>query len=470
MIRKWFLLTCILAGFIVNLNARPSVIYGTASEYAGDELVFYRYGDRITNTEVVAGKCKVDSSGKFSMEIPVENITYIFAELGIYQAFLYIVPGKSYEIALPAKKEKTMADRLNPFFQPEPLHFGVLNYHENDLNTLIRMFNDAYIPYYNKYVYSVVTKENHPQLDADIKKIEAPFKSDTTGFFYNYRIYKYGMLRNLAFQKKAKSLSDTFFKNKPVLYNNPAYMDLFNQIYNKYFQFFSRTEDGSKIFDDINVNKDYYALKATLKKDQVLQSDTLLELVILKGIHDEFYNDKFSRSALLQVLDTLISNTKIKEDKIIGENIREKVTKLLVGFAPPDFHLYNTDSVLISLDSLRGKYVYLNFCTCFSYSCMNEFELLKGLYQRHKDKLEIVTVTVDDKIATVKNFIQKRGYNWTFLLYSNQPDILKDYDIRGFPVYYLIGPDGKLVLSPAPGPSENFESKLFNILKSRGVL
>ncbi len=464
------LLILLLAGIAMNLKAGTAVIYGTAPEYAGDELVFYRYADRITNTEIEAGKCKADSSGNFRVEIPVDKITYIFAELGVYQAFIYVQPGKTYEIALPEKKEKTMNDKLNPYFEPESLHFGVLNYNEKDLNTSIRMFNDSYLPFYNKYVYSVVTQEDHPQLDADIQKIEAPFKSDTTGFFYNYRMYKYGMLRNLANQRKAKSLSDSFFKNKPVLYNNPAYMDLFNQIYTKYFQFFSRTDDGKKIFDDINTNKDYFALKETLAKDQVLQNDSLLELVILKGIHDEFYNNKFSRSALLQVLDTLIARTPIKEDKIIGKNIRDKVTKLLAGYAPPDFSLLNTDSTLVSLDHFRGKYVYLNFCTCYSYSCMNEFELLKGIYERHKDILEIVTITVDDNVSSVKDFIKKRGYDWPFLLYGNQPDILKDYDIRGFPVYYLIDPDGKLVLSPAPGPSENFESKLFNILKSRGDL
>jgi hypothetical protein len=55
-------------------------------------------------------------------------------------------------------------------------------------------------------------------------------------------------------------------------------------------------------------------------------------------------------------------------------------------------------------------------------------------------------------------------------LYDRQPDVLKEYDIRAFPTYFLIGPDGKLILSPAPSPSEDFESELFEVMKARGDL
>jgi len=51
-----------------------------------------------------------------------------------------------------------------------------------------------------------------------------------------------------------------------------------------------------------------------------------------------------------------------------------------------------------------------------------------------------------------------------------QPEVLKEYDIRAFPTYFLIGPDGKLILSPAPSPAEDFEQRLFEIMKARGDL
>jgi hypothetical protein len=66
------------------------------------------------------------------------------------------------------------------------------------------------------------------------------------------------------------------------------------------------------------------------------------------------------------------------------------------------------------------------------------------------------------------NYVKNTGLNWTFLHFGNQPSILEEYDIRAYPTYYLIGPDGKLLLSPAQSPGENFEQYLFEIMRSRG--
>ena len=130
---------------------------------------------------------------------------------------------------------------------------------------------------------------------------------------------------------------------------------------------------------------------------------------------------------------------------------------------------YDKDGTLVSLSDLKGKYVYLNFCTCNSYSCIKEFDLLKKLAIKYKDyKLVIVTIAIDESREQMANYVNKTKLNWLFLYYGNQPDILKTYDIRAFPTYYLIGPDGKLIMSPAPSPGENFELQLFNIMRARG--
>src|SRR5512133_136731 len=118
----------------------------------------------------------------------------------------------------------------------------------------------------------------------------------------------------------------------------------------------------------------------------------------------------------------------------------------------------------------KGKHWYLNFCTCQSYACLNEFNMLSALNQRHSDKLVIITISTDPQEEILRQFLAKNNYNWVFLHFDNQPDILKEYDVRAFPTYFLIGPDGKLIFSPSVSPSENFEQKLFEVMKSRGDL
>jgi peroxiredoxin len=173
---------------------------------------------------------------------------------------------------------------------------------------------------------------------------------------------------------------------------------------------------------------------------------------------------------LLKILDTLIVATSIPEHARIGGNIRHKITRLQPGYEPPVFELEDTGGRLVKLSDLRGKYVYLNFCTCQSYACLNEFNLLATLHQKHHERLTIVTIATDPQEEVLIQFLAKNKYDWVFLHYDLQPDILKEYDIRAFPTYFLIGPDGRLIFSPAPSPAENFEQKLFDAMKSRGDL
>jgi peroxiredoxin len=247
-------------------------------------------------------------------------------------------------------------------------------------------------------------------------------------------------------------------------------VDLFNQVYSKYFIFYGRSEQGKQIYTDINQLGSYSALLATLSKNTNFSNDTLKELIILKQVHDEFYGNQFSRKGLLSILDTLMLKTRIPAHRQIGESIKQKITRLLAGYAPPAFELLDTDGKLTSLGDFKGKYVYLNFCTCQSYACLNEFNSLAALNTKYAGKLTILTIATDPMDEVLRQFLAKNKYNWKFLLYDRQPDVLKEYDIRAFPTYFLIGPDGKLILSPAQSPSEDFESKLFDIMKARGDL
>jgi peroxiredoxin len=332
------------------------------------------------------------------------------------------------------------------------------------------MFDDAFIPYYDKHVNSIYYKPDFNQIDQDIHQIEAPFKDYSNAYFRDYRRYHYGVLKLLANRQRVQSLSDEYFNNQPVLYSNTAYADLFNQVFNKYFVFFSRSDSGRKIFEDINTLASYSHLQQTLARSKNFSNDTLIELVILKQIHDEYYGTQFSRPGLLRILDSLIVKTTIPDHARIGNIIKHKITKLQAGYEPPMFELEDTEGNLVKLSDFRGKYVYLNFCTCQSYACLNEFNMLATLYQKHKDHLVILTIATDPQEEILRQFLKKNNYSWKFLHYDRQPEILKEYDIRAFPTYFLIGPDGKLIHSPAVSPSENFEQRLFDAMKSRGDL
>ena len=85
----------------------------------------------------------------------------------------------------------------------------------------------------------------------------------------------------------------------------------------------------------------------------------------------------------------------------------------------------------------------------------------------HPD-LSVITIIRSDDLRNVKQFIDENKLNWMILMAGPEDQIFQAYNVRAFPVFYLIGKDGKLVKSPAADPSAGFEQELFRVMKERG--
>lgn len=456
------------SNYFFLLNAEI-VIEGTQPTYPGKEIYFYTFADPFTATDSLVGACKVDSNGHFKVELAISDTALLYSYFGIYKGYVYVIPQKHYVVDLPDWQDKSPADELNPFFEPVEFYFKIKNYADNHLNELFHNFDSIYFEIIKKYINPL-----KPLKKSTVDSIQLVFQkyipAESPSYFKNYALYKFGFFQYLTWHKRAGYLSKTYFEQKPILYNNVAYFDLFNAVYDKYFYFFGQTPKGKEIFDIINSRKSYYQLIELLKNDLVLNNETFRELVILKNIYSEFYASNFSRSGLLAVLDTLLECTKNDRHKSFGINIRQKMTRLMPNNYPPDFELYDKDNRLVKLSDFRGSYVYLNFCSCNSYACMKEFDLLGRLAEKFSKNLIILTISTDENKNDMMRYANNGHLNWIFLHYGNQPEIIKHYDVRAYPTYYLIGPDGKLIFSPAKTPAEYFEIELFKVMRARGDL
>ena len=92
------------------------------------------------------------------------------------------------------------------------------------------------------------------------------------------------------------------------------------------------------------------------------------------------------------------------------------------------------------------------------------------MLDKHPDLFKVVVVSADDSWKDIRRFARKSQLKYTFLYYGNQPDILKDYDLRTIPTAFFVDKEGLLAISPAPLPSEDFEGYLFRYLKAKKIL
>ncbi len=386
----------------------------------------------------------------------------------MFKVVLFVEPDSTYEIVLPKKHKKSIPDKLNPFFEQSKYYVGLLNKTPADLNYLIRDFDYMYEDYLDKNFYNIYHQSYNKEIDSLISNIDSLFSRYTNKYFINYKKYKFAFLRFLSYQRDVKYVTKYYFSNQPILYYNISYMDLFNQLYENFFSYYINSKEGERLFSDIAYAKSPYYIKKILDNNLAFAHDNnFKELVILKGLYDAFNTKDFPESSLFQILDSVKTLTNIPEHKTIATNIKNKVTQLRNGFDAPDFQLFNKDSDLIKLSDYKGKYVYLNFTTVLSFACQKDLELLKKLYKENKKDLVILSISTDDNFNDcIKNFKQN-NYKWNLLHYGNQPDVLKNYKVKAFPMYYLINPSGKLIMCPAPAPNENFEYYFYKLKKSR---
>lgn len=444
-------------------------VKGVAPSYSGDSLTFQTYTDFVTYSEEYLEKVRVGADGRFEGKIGVVEPTFVFVSLGAQRGYFFVEPGKSYELVLPTKVPKTEEDRLNPFFKEETFHIGLASCPKSDLNFLISSFDMQFNEKFNLIAQESFQKKGRVKIDSSVFRLDTLGRHLNSPYFEAYKRYRMGLLKHLVMMYKSKGISDQYFLNQPILYSNPSYMELFNQIYDRFFLFHNNTTKGDNVGSCIGAAS-LSRLKKVLSKDSVLKNDQLLELVILKGIYDGFYEDNFSRKSLLLLLDSLYFTTSVPEHKAIATNIREKVIRLLPGYFPPELQLLDVNGKLVSLDQFRGKFIYLNFCSVNSYTCLQDFQLLEQIYKKYGKFVEIVSISTDPDVRDFTHFVTKKGYKWTFLHYGRSPSVVNRYDIRAYPTYFLIGPEGKMEVSPAPSPHEKLEFTLFNLLRSRDML
>lgn len=458
--------------FNITAFSQKVIISGNNKDYIGDSISFYTYNDLICKSEIQVAYCNIGNDGNFYFEIETDHILFIYTYLGVYKAEMYIEPNKNYTISLPAKKEKEGKDILNPYFKYTNVLIGITESDKYELNTLIRNF-DYFYDDYLEINFDKIIRGADNKLDSFIFGIKRYFKPVEDKYFNNYLKYKLYYLDYLSNHKDYKYITQYYFKNKPILYYNTAYMDFFNTLYKDFFIEYGNSKNGKKIKEDIVKAKSPTAIRKTMNLEVAFSNDTLNKLIILKGLHDAFiFNEpnlyKYPKAQLNQTTDSLIILNSIPEQKLIAKNIKAKFNDkpLIYGNKLPDFTLLNQDSIKTKLSSFRDKYTYLSLTMTGCVPCQRDMLLINKYQERYSKTINFVTIVINENFTTMKEFVEKNNYKWTFLNYGLNKDVKKILEVEAIPKYILIDPYGRVILPSAPPPGEQFIIAFRKILKN----
>ncbi len=269
--------------------------------------------------------------------------------------------------------------------------------------------------------------------------------------------------------KNIHKLYAAYIMNQPILYNHVEYMYFFNQFYEKFFFNGTHSLKREDIKRYINIEKDYEIMLDSMGIDTLVRNEVVRELVFLKGMKELYYANAYNNDNIISMLSAFSRKTKFKEHKLIVQNLITTFNTLKIGSKAPDFKLKNINDETFTLASFEGKYTYIGFFTTWCAGCMAENEAIVQLKKKYGDNINFVSISADKQFLNLKYYLEKHKYDWLFLHYGNNYELLEKYQVLTYPVFILLDKSGNIVSYPALKPSENIENEFKVLLEKRNV-
>ena len=137
---------------------------------------------------------------------------------------------------------------------------------------------------------------------------------------------------------------------------------------------------------------------------------------------------------------------------------------LAVGKEAPEISLANPDGEVITLSSLRGNYVLIDFWAAWCGPCRRENPNVVRVYNEYSEQnFEILGVSLDRTRDKWLGAIAQDGLPWLHVsdLKYWRSQAAQDYQVSAIPATFLIDPDGIIIAKNLRGAS--LEAKLREI-------
>jgi thiol-disulfide isomerase/thioredoxin len=146
---------------------------------------------------------------------------------------------------------------------------------------------------------------------------------------------------------------------------------------------------------------------------------------------------------------TLTLNENVREMKLHIEHRKQKESLLGDGALAPEITLPDQGGKIISLSSLRGNYVLLDFWAAWCGPCRQENPYLVETYKKYnKEGFEIFQVSLDrTREAWLKGIEEDNLDAWVHVsdLQFWSSVVVPLYNIDGIPANYLLDPEGRII-------------------------
>ena len=446
--------TVVVSASIKNSKSNKILMYYPISFYTTE------------GKDSVVVKDSIDSEGNFSATFDLDEPIYGTFRNGRDFARVYISPGDSLVISFDA-------DSMD-----QTINFTGKGADENNYLALYTLSSESTMEMIDKYygfdcdtfimemerINSTQNKElSDSKLSASFSSIqEKNIEYELASNLVNYENYHSYAIRK---QGKEQQEDDTLTTELINKIRSSAISDkelLTHAGYAYFINSYLDWESGQKFEED-----EGYELANRLElinnlftdnevKNYAIASDMMMQISyfgLSKAIMDTFsiYKENLPNSVYTEDVQILIN----------------KWLPLMEGNPAPTFTYNNIKGEAVSLESFKGKYVYVDVWATWCGPCRGEAPFYTQLAKDFKGKdIVFLGVSVDSDKEAWEKHIKKEEPNSVQIISDKDwsSSIAADYNINGIPRFILIDKEGNIVSANAKRPSGAIREQLVELL------
>lgn len=455
---------CALGLFLMMLHvcsthAAKVVVSGKNESYAGQTLELRSYSEKILNRSESLATAKVDKDGSFKFVFDATKECQVFLPGDAQRGYMYVEPGKSYEVEIPNKRERTLSEKLQPYFEPNEYLFFIKNADKKGLNMKILQFEDAFDFFTMK---SLASKGDMDTVQYSVNELNRIFSDMDTKFQKNYIDYRCLLLKAQFSDPVQMGNVYSEFSKLGVDKTSPAFWDLFNNVFYNLIPNTLGSEDFY-VFKKIIETSNAKMLLMHLQEHYRVTDTELKELAAIKIVGELASAEIFDNRLVAKMLTNLSSAVTMAENKELALDVLTTVGSTLVGEGAPNLVGMDLNGKKHELNEYLGKYIYLNVCNSRLMKTEKDLKILDRFQETFNDQLQIVNIFVYDEKENVEKVTRGLSGKMQVWLAPESDIVRKVYNARAIPSYYLMDNEGKFVLLRKAEPNDELRYLLLNI-------
>ena len=441
---------------LLSLKASEVQISGVSSLPGYPVRVLFQ-DDLISGRERQLASASSDFKGSFTLRFEMPYPGWISLGAAQYRTELFVVPGGKYSLQLEIKKGESTA-----FFDPQPLTVKTIKADDGNLSDAISSVNLLYNAFVMEHFNALYRMQQARLIDTLRSEIQKIVRNTGNQFLKDYTFYKVASLEPVVRQLRPAQVYDRFFRNRPVLANQPEYVSLLRETFKNYL---IQSRIWTQQEYDEALTGGWKTFERLLLRDAILAENAgFRELVVLIHFAENFTNPLHRKGAPQRVLNELASATRNPDHARIARNIIIRAEWLMQGTNSPHFTFNDESGKPVKADENSTAMLLIIVGPDCRY-CDFELQQLRDIHGRIGSQYLFVTISLPESYQYYRNLHRRNKLDWPVVSLGHNYPLLDALEAKVLPFLAIYLPGAKAGMIPAPPTDQHLEGHLQRLAK-----